>query len=313
MNVRRLLAVCTPAAYSCVRFASNNAHMEGNKIRKEGDFRVHAPSFGTTSTRHHYSHHRDDGKAVDSGRSLSNLTLISGSAHRKLAESIAHEVKIPLCKATLSRFADGEVSVQIMDNVRGQDVFIVQPCAAPVNDSIMELLLTVSCARRSGARRVVAVIPYFGYKHHRRGNAISTKHNSRFLWSGAGDFALMLQELGVDHIVAVDMQRPGQGSEACFFDNQVPVETIVTTDLFIENLLHKQKLTGPLTVVAPNAECYKKAKKFQGELQNRLKTSVQLLPFFSMDTGSGPPDLNELVVLDDSLVSFLLHIIFHSC
>ncbi len=295
MNFRRLLTVCGPATYSCVRFATNNAHMEGNS-RKDGDFRIHQPSFGTTSTRHHYGHHRED------GRSLNNLTLLSGSAHRQLAESIAHEIKIPLCKATLSRFADGEVSVQILDNVRGQDVFIIQPCAAPVNDSIMELLLTVSCARRSGARRVVAVIPYFGYKHHRRGNAISTKHNSRFLWSGAGDFALMLQELGVDHIIAVDMQRPGQGSEACFFDNQVPVETIVTTDLFIDNLLNKQKLSGPLTIVAPNAECYKKAKKFQGELQKKLKAPVQLLPFFSMDTGSGPPDLNELVVLDDSLV-----------
>jgi ribose-phosphate pyrophosphokinase len=278
--------------------------MEGSQPRKDGDFRIHQPSFGTTSTRHHYGH-REDSSNVDGSRSLANLTIIGGSAHRPLAESIAHEVKMPLCKATLSRFADGEVLVQIMDNVRGQDVFIIQPCAAPVNDSIMELLLTVSCARRSGARRVTAVIPYFGYKHHRRGNAISTKHNSRFLWSGAGDFALMLEELGADHIIAVDLQRPGQGSEACFFDNQVPVETIVTTDLFIDNLLNKQKLSGPLTVVAPNAECYKKAKKFQGELQKRLKTPVKLLPFFSMDTGSGPPDLNELVVLDDSLVSMV--------
>ena len=106
----------------------------------------------------------------------------------------------------------------------------------------------------------------------------------------------------MDHIIAVDLQRPGQGSEACFFDNQVPIETVVSTDLFIENLVRKQKIAGPLTIVAPNAECFKKAKKYQQELQNQLKISVKLLPFFSMDTSAGPTDVSELVVLDDSLV-----------
>ena len=70
--------------------------------------------------------------------------------------------------------------------------------------------------RRSNARRVIAVIPYFGYKHHRRGASLSTKHKSRFLSSNSMDFAKMLQEMGVDRVIAVDIQRPGQGGEACF-------------------------------------------------------------------------------------------------
>jgi ribose-phosphate pyrophosphokinase len=102
----------------------------------------------------------------------------------------------------------------------------VQPCAAPVGDSIMELLLTISCARRAGASKISAVIPYFGYKHHRRGSSISQKQlHSRFLTSGAMDFAKMLEVVGVDTVLAVDLQRPGQGHEACFFDTDIPLET----------------------------------------------------------------------------------------
>ena len=136
----------------------------------------------------------DDGqgeKKKKEKRSLKNLVLISGSAHKDLGNKISERIGVPLASSRIGRFVDGEVSIQIHDNMRGKDVFIVQSCAAPVNDSIMELLLTVSCARRSGARRVIAVIPYFGYKHHRRGVAISTKHQSRFLSSGAKDFSKM--------------------------------------------------------------------------------------------------------------------------
>ena len=78
---------------------------------------------------------------------LDSMTLITGSAHKQLSAEISKIIGVPLANAALSRFADGEVSVQINENIRGKDVFIVQSCAAPVNDSIMELLLTVSCAR----------------------------------------------------------------------------------------------------------------------------------------------------------------------
>lgn len=139
--------------------------------------RIHQPSFSATGTRAKPKFN------LPPEVTLETLTLISGSSNKSLAASVAKKVNVPLCDAKISRFADGEVSVQINEDIRGKDVYIIQSCAAPVNDSIMELLLTVSCARRASARRVVAVIPYYGYKHHRRGNAVSTKHNSRYLTS----------------------------------------------------------------------------------------------------------------------------------
>lgn len=286
---------------------SKVAMMEGNanaNTNTNPDFRVHQPSFSATSL------HKQPKKALTTGKSevtIDSLKLISGSSNPRLAESIAKAIDVPLCPATISRFSDGEVSIQINENIRGKDVFIIQSCAAPVNDSIMELLLTISCARRASARRIVAVIPYFGYKHHRRSSNISFKHNSRFMTSGAADFAMMLQELGVDRVIAIDLQRPGQGLEACFFDNSIPVETILTTDGFVNYLINTQQLQEPVTVIAPNAEVYKKAQNFKQELEKSLKSNVELIPYFSVETGSGPSDVEQLHVQQAHQVSFSNH------
>jgi phosphoribosylpyrophosphate synthetase len=132
----------------------------------------------------------------------------------------------------------------------------------------MELLLTVAAARRAGANNVTTVIPYFGYKYHRRGLPISTTYHSRFLWSAAGDLAKMLQAVGVDNVISVDLQRPGQGHEACFFDSSIPVETVSANDIFVDYF--KNKIHPPLkkvVVVSANTECVKKARKFQRKLK----------------------------------------------
>ena len=206
--------------------------------------------------------------------SKSNLS-ISGTAHEGLTKEIAMKIGLIPQRQPLARFADGEVSIQFNDNVRGHDVFIVQSCVAPVNDSVMELLLSISCARRSGARRVIAVIPYFGYKHHRRSSQISTKHQSRFLASGAMDFAKMLQEMGVDKVISVDLQRPGQGHEACFFDTNVPLESLMTMEMMVQ-YFHEKIPLGKRVVVSPNAECFKKARKFQRILAEKKRmTNVE--------------------------------------
>jgi hypothetical protein len=259
------------------------------------DFRVHQPSFSATAVR---SKPRGTAVGVKSSEiTLESLKLISGSSNPELAQAVSEFINVPIGPSSISRFADGEVAIQLNENIRGKDVFIIQSCTAPVNDSIMELLLTVSCCRRSSARRIVAVIPYFGYKHHRRTSNISLSHHSRFLTSSAGDFAEMLQELGVDRVISVDLQRPGQGLEACFFDNMIPVETVLTTNAFIQYLLNRDnglKLKEPLTIIAPNAEVYKKAKKFQKELQRQMKQKIELIPYFSIDSGSGPSAVEPL-------------------
>jgi hypothetical protein len=273
--------------------------MEDDLKVKTGENVIHTPSFGHTNTRKSFKHHLPN-------VTLDTITLIAGSAHRSLAEKVSEEIGVPLCKAKVSRFADGEVSVQIDENIRGSDVFIIQTCAAPVNDSIMELLLTISCARRANVQKITAIIPYFGYKHHRRGNSISTKHSSRFLWSGAGDFAAMLQEMGVDRVITVDLQRPGQGLEACFFDNVVPVESIVSTDIFIDYLTQEIPIDQPITVVAPNAECYIKARKYQNLLQ-KTGRDVKLVPLFASDSSSGPTDVSGLNTLSNQVSYYFYH------
>lgn len=217
-----------------------------------------------------------------------SILFIRGSAHPKLANDICDLIDVPAGDVVISRFADGEVSVTINDSIRGKDIFILQTCAAPVNDNAMELLLTISCARRAGARRINAVIPYFGYKHHRRGSAISTKHGSRFLSSGAMDFAKMLTEMGVDRVISVDLQRPGQGSEACFFDNAVPLESIGSTQYQMNYLLEHIEFKNPVVVVAPNGECVKKARQCQTMLSKGLGREVKIACFFQNDTSSGP-------------------------
>lgn len=230
----------------------------------------------------------------------SNLSIISGTAHEGLTKEIAKNIGVDISKTTITRFADGEVSIQFNDNVRGHDVFIVQSCVAPVNDSVMELLLSISCARRSGARRVIAVIPYFGYKHHRRSSQLSTKHQSRFLASGAMDFAKMLQEMGVDKVISVDLQRPGQGHEACFFDTNVPLESMMAMEMMVK-FFHEQITLGKrVVVVSPNAECFKKARKFQRILAAKKKETadfdadIKLAAFIPNSSGSGPINTKNL-------------------
>jgi phosphoribosylpyrophosphate synthetase len=92
--------------------------------------------------------------------------------------------------------AHREIFIKINESVRGKSCFVIQTCAAPVNDNIMELILTITALKRSGAASVTAIIPYFGYKHNRRGLPMSTTYHSRFLWSAAGDLAKMLQIAG---------------------------------------------------------------------------------------------------------------------
>lgn len=263
---------------------------------------LHQPTFGAAATVRKGQNNNKNRKTLTKDKNdLGSLILITGSSHRKLTNEISSLIEVPVADATINRFADGEVSIQINDSLRGNDVFIVQSCAAPVNDSIMELLLTVSCARRSGAKRVIAVIPYYGYKHHRRGSAISTQFQSRFLSSGAMDFAKMLQQMGVDRVIAVDLQRPGQGQEACFFDTEVPLEVVLSTNLMIEHFAKRVGLNRRVVVVTPNAECFKKAKKFQAGLQKRSDHQVQLAAFFASDTGSGPTDTSKLELLGDNI------------
>jgi len=216
------------------------------------------------------------------------IKIIAGNGNKQLAEEVADQLGIRLMKSRTGQYKDGEVMVQLDENVRGKDIFIVQSCAAPVNSSIMELLLTCSAVSRASAKRVTAVIPYFAYKHHRRGHPISTGLKSRFLWSAASDFAKMLEVVGVDRVIAVDLQRPGQGHEACFFSPEIPVETIMTSEMAAKYIAKKLYFPRDVAVVAPNSETIKKARKFELKFRKRVLQETSLCMFIPKQATSGP-------------------------
>ena len=99
---------------------------------------------------------------------LESMTLLTGNANRKLAIGIANKLHVPLGNATVDRFSDGEVMVELMENMRARDVYIIQSTCAPTNDNLMELLVMVDAVRRASASRITAVIPYLGYARQDR-------------------------------------------------------------------------------------------------------------------------------------------------
>jgi len=167
------------------------------------------------------------------------MMVFSGNANRPLAESIANYLNLPLGKAVVGRFSDGEVLVEIMENVRGQDVFVVQPTCAPTNDNLMELLVMIDAMRRSSAYRVTAVVPYFGYSRQDR------RPRSARVPITAKVVANMFESVGADRLVTVDLHADQiQG----FFD--IPVDNVYASPVLLGDVWkHK---SNDLIVVSPD-------------------------------------------------------------
>ena len=192
-----------------------------------------------------------DGLAVPSH----GFKLMSGSANRALAEEMASQLGVELCKVTLSRFADGELFVRIDENVRGNDVFIVQPTNPPA-DNLMELLLLIDAAKRASAARVTCVMPYYGYSRQDR------KDQPRVA-IGAKLVANVIMTAGADRVLGVDFhQHQLQG----FFD--VPVDHLYAAPVFVSHF--KRKNLHDVVVVAPDVGSAKMARGFAKRLDGTL-------------------------------------------
>ncbi len=170
---------------------------------------------------------------------MSYLAIFGGNAHPELAKTVADHLRIPLGKADVSRFSDGEIAVEIKENVRGKDVFILQPTCAPTNDNLMEVMVMADALRRSSAGRITAVIPYFGYaRQDRRSRSARVPISAKVV-------ADMLSIVGIDRIMTVDLHADQiQG----FFD--IPVDNIYGTPVLLKDL--KQKNYDNLMVVSPD-------------------------------------------------------------
>lgn len=170
---------------------------------------------------------------------MSYMAVFSGSANPQLAQTVADNLHIPLGKADINRFSDGEIAVEIKENVRGKDVFILQPTCAPTNDNLMEIVLLADALRRSSAGRITAVIPYFGYARQDR------RPRSARVPISAKVVADMLSIAGIDRVMMVDLHSDQiQG----FFD--VPVDNLYGTPVLLRDL--KQQNYENLMVVSPD-------------------------------------------------------------
>jgi ribose-phosphate pyrophosphokinase len=191
----------------------------------------------------------------DGAEIFKSAKLFTGNANPKLAKEIAEEIGINLGKATVGRFSDGEVNVMIHENVRGQDVYIIQPTCPPTNENLMELLLLISSMRRASARRITAVIPYYGYARQDR------KMTSRVPISAA-DVARLLEAMGVDRVIAVDLHC---GQIQGFFGPRVPVDNLAGGPVGVEHFATNVQLVNPC-IVSPDAGGVYRAKKFRDRL-----------------------------------------------
>jgi ribose-phosphate pyrophosphokinase len=202
---------------------------------------------------------------------LRGFKLISGTANRGLAEEIARSLGVELAKVTLTRFADGEIFVRIDENVRGADVFIVQPTNPPA-ENVLELLLLIDAARRASAARITCVLPYYGYSRQDR------KDQPRVA-IGAKLMANMIERAGANRVLGLDFhQHQLQG----FFDE--PVDHLYAAPVLVSHF--KKKQLGNLVIVAPDVGSAKMARGYA----KRLNATLAII-----DKRRPSPNVSEVV------------------
>ncbi|MBS0290163.1 MAG: ribose-phosphate pyrophosphokinase [Proteobacteria bacterium] len=170
---------------------------------------------------------------------MSDMMIFSGNANPRLSKEVAKRLNVPLGNATLGRFSDGEIMIEILENVRGKDVFVIQSTCAPTNDHLMELLLLTDALRRASALRVTAVVPYFGYARQDR------RVRSSRVPISAKVVADMMAAVGIDRLLTVDLHADQiQG----FFN--MPVDNVYGSSVLINDML-KKDYENPV-VVSPD-------------------------------------------------------------
>ena len=184
------------------------------------------------------------------------LKIFSGSAHPALAKEIAEHLDLPLGGARLHRFPDSEVSFQIDENIRGTDVFIVQPTSNPVDEHIMELCVMIDAFRRSSASRITAVIPYYGYARQDRKDKPRVPISAKLV-------ANLLSAAGANRVLTMDLHK---AQIQAFFD--IPVDHLFAAPVMIEYLARQN--FGPVTIVSPDAGGAERARAYAKRIDAEL-------------------------------------------
>jgi len=167
------------------------------------------------------------------------MKIVACNSNRPLAEAVAAKLGLPLTRASVRRFADMEVFVEIQENIRGEDVFVIQSTSYPANDNLMELLITLDALRRSSARRITAVIPYFGYARQDRKSGPRTPISAKLV-------ANLITEAGAQRVLTMDLHA---GQIQGFFD--IPVDNLIAAPLYARDI--QEHFVGrDLMIVSPD-------------------------------------------------------------
>ena len=223
------------------------------------------------------------------------LKLLAGNANPPLAEEISAALGIPLCDAAVDRFSDGEVRIRIRETVRGADVFVIQPTSPPVNDNLMELLLIIDALRRASARKVIAVVPYYGYARQDR------KHTGRVPIS-ARLVANLIEVAGADRVLTMDLHA---GQIQGFFN--IPVDNLRSDWIFAEHAKIELGDLAEAVIVSPDAGGAVRARM----VAERLELPLAILEKRRTRDGSdvevmnviGEVDGKRAILVDDILSS----------
>jgi ribose-phosphate pyrophosphokinase len=167
------------------------------------------------------------------------MKIVACNSNRPLADAISAYLRLPLCKALIRRFPDMEVFVEIQENVRGEDVFVIQSTSYPANDNLMELLVTLDALRRGSARRITAVMPYFGYARQDRKSGPRTPISAKLV-------ANLITTAGADRVLTIDLHA---GQIQGFFD--IPVDNLYAAPVFTKDLESRFD-TDDIMIVSPD-------------------------------------------------------------
>ena len=183
------------------------------------------------------------------------MKILAGNSNLPLARAIAGYLELPLTDASVRRFADEEVFVEIHENVRGEDVFVVQPTSYPANDNLMELLICIDALRRASAKRITAVVPYFGYARQDRKPGPRTPISAKLV-------ANLITEAGADRVLSVDLHA---GQIQGFFD--IPTDNLYAAPVMAADILARNGAKD-ITVVSPDVGGVVRARALAKRLDN---------------------------------------------
>src|SRR5256884_3030751 len=188
------------------------------------------------------------------------MKILTGNSNRPLAEAICSALDLPLTRASVRRFSDMEVFVEIHENVRGEDVFVIQPTSYPANDNLMELLVALDALKRGSARRVTAVVPYYGYARQDRKSGSRTPISAKLV-------ANLITRAGVDRVMTLDLHA---GQIQGFFD--IPTDNLFASPVMVRDIKERFDLSNVM-VVSPDVGGVVRARG----LAKRINTPLSII------------------------------------